>query len=246
MQDVVHVILSYATRHHAIVDRDVIRNFLHRFMPWLFGLYGIPELQPSSSASSSSFSNTINNDTTTSSSSPSQQQPAAIASYPYPSLQPIDVLAQLPSSSQHQQQQYFYHLTPTSPSSSSTTHSTAFPSNHTLHDHHRPIYLNHATPLATPPSSDHVDFDIDDDLKQPLVILDNSDDESLGQRSTYSRSSSPISFSPPGTSGTTFESPYRTGYPKSTCLFCNDDFYCFIRYYQASNMTQYKPIPLAN
>ncbi|CDH60237.1 sin3p-rpd3p histone-deacetylase dna binding [Lichtheimia corymbifera JMRC:FSU:9682] len=233
MQDVVHVILSYATRHHAIVDRDVIRGFLQRFLPWLFGMYNVSELQSSSFASSSSFSNTINNDTTTTttSSSPSQQQQPTTRSSKSSSPRPLYVYVQQPSSSsspQQQPQQHYYHPTPSSPSSS---HSTAFTSTHTLHDHNRPIYLNHSTPLATPPSSDHVDFDIDDGSKHPL-ILDNSDDDSLGQRSPYSRSSSPISFSPPGTTGTTFESPYRSGYPKSTCLFCNEDFYCFIRYYQ--------------
>lgn len=239
MQDVVHVILSYATRHHAIVDRDVIRGFLQRFLPWLFGMYNVSELQSSSSASSSSLSNTINNDTTTtfSSSTSQQQQQPTTRSSKSSSPRPLYVYVQQPSSSssspQQQPQQHYYHPTPSSPSSSS--HSTAFTSTHTLHDHNRPIYLNHSTPLATPPSSDHVDFDIDDGSKHPLIILDNSDDDSLGQRSPYSRSSSPISFSPPGTTGTTFESPYRSGYPKSTCLFCNEDFYCFIRYYQASN-----------
>lgn len=207
MKDVVRVVLSYATRHHAIVDRDVVRAFLQKFLPWLFGIYDVKELQPSSSSSS-------NNNNTNSS------QPIT-KSIKLSSPKPIHVI--LPSSSSSSK----HHST----SSSSSAYST----NHTLDDdyHHQPIYLNQSTPLATPPSSDHVDFDMDDGSKNPIIILDNSDDDSFGQRSPYSRSSSPISFSPPGTTGTTFDSPYRSGYPKSTCLFCNEDFYCFLRYYQA-------------
>lgn len=207
MKDVVRVVLSYATRHHAIVDRDVVRAFLQKFLPWLFGIYDVKELQPSSSSS--------NNNTISSSSS---SQPIT-RSIKLSSPKPTHVI--LPSSSSSSK----HHST----SSSSSAYST----NHTLDDYHRPIYLNQSTPLATPPSSDHIEFDMDDGSKNPIIILDNSDDDSFGQRSPYSRSSSPISFSPPGTTGTSFDSPYRSGYPKSTCLFCNEDFYCFLRYYQA-------------
>ncbi|KAI7873912.1 hypothetical protein K492DRAFT_211866 [Lichtheimia hyalospora FSU 10163] len=213
MQDVVHVVLSYATRHHAIVDRDVVRGFLQKFLPWLFGMYNVPELQ-------SSITNTINNNnnttttTTTTTSSSSSPRPAT-KSVKRTSPTTIHLFVQTQD-----------HSIPSASSSS------AYSSKHTLHDNNRPIYLNPQIPLATPPSSDHVDFDVDDGSKNPIIILDTSDEDSLGQQSPYSRSSSPVSFSPPGTTGTTFDSPYRSGYPKSTCLFCNEDFYCFLRYYQ--------------